>query len=95
MELRLAFIYAVIAVFVLSPAISDVVWSAVGLSALLAWVIDLLGAPGCAQRQVKGQFVFLVGGAVLTVLADAVQGLIWLELVTLALMAFAGAAMVL
>ena len=66
MELRLAFIYAVIAVFVLSPAISDAAWSAVGLSALLAWVIDLLGAPGCAQRQVKGQFVFLVGGAVLT-----------------------------
>jgi hypothetical protein len=93
LEIKLALYYMIAVVIVLDVAAvtHDVVWAAAGVSALLAWVTNLLGNPVTGREKVFGHLVFLVGGIGLSWLAHAAQANQFYLLMSVAIVSFAGA----
>jgi hypothetical protein len=91
LELRLGFGYMIAAVIVMNLAANvEATWTAAGISALLAWVILLMGTPSSNRAAVIGLITFLAGGALLAVAADWMASFPLLRVASVGAVAFLG-----
>jgi hypothetical protein len=80
--------YAIgVSIVIAFSMVVDFSWFAVGLSALLAWLVNV---PGPRRDRLKGIVVYIVAGAGLIGLVYALRGTYWPWLVSMVVVAFLG-----
>jgi hypothetical protein len=96
LELRLGFGYMIAVAIVMNlAAIIEATWTAAGISALLAWVMLLMGTPSSNRVAIVGLIIFLIGGAMMAVAADWMASFPLLRIVSVGVVAFLGSMLLL